>query len=115
MFGEHRKIGKSIHYEEAIRVPLFIMVPELERQTLDHLVINNDLASTIAEFAGVEPDISVDGFSLIPILNEPSQKLREGFLVEQANRDFGFLEAVRGANFLYVEYSVKANYTEFTT
>jgi len=112
MFGEHRLIGKNQPYEESIRVPLIILVPGLERQTLDHLVINNDLAPTIAEFSGAEPDIAVDGLSLLPILEDPSKKLRDGFLVEMVSKSKSF-NAIRGMNFIYVEYYMHFNFTEF--
>ena len=112
MFGEHRLFGKGKPYEESIRVPLIILVPGLERQTLDHLVINNDLAPTIAEFSGAEPDIAVDGLSLLPILKDPSKKLREGFLVEKVGESKSF-NAIRGMNFIYVEYYMYFNFTEF--
>jgi len=75
-------------------------------------VINNDFAPTIAEFSGAEPDIAVDGLSLLPILKDPSKKLREVFLVESVSKKISF-NAVRGMNFLYVEYYGNFNFTEF--
>lgn len=114
MFGEHRFIGKYFPYEESIRVPLIITSPGFEKQTTDQLVINNDLAPTIAEFTGVEPDISVDGFSLVPILKDSSQKIREGFLIEADKGNVSY-EAIRSEHFLYVESGKpnKHNFIEF--
>jgi len=113
MFGEHRGFAKSKPYEESIRVPLIILVPGLERQTLDHLVINNDLAPTIAEFSGAEPDIAVDGLSLLPILKDSSKKLRDVFLVETTSKKGYFFDSIRGMNFLYVEYGGNFNFIEY--
>jgi len=103
LFGEHRFYGKSYPYEETIRVPLFISIPGLERQTVNQLVLNNDIAPTIAELAGAKPDIYFDGFSLLPILNDTSNELREGFLIELESNEI-FYHAVRDANSIYVEY-----------
>ncbi len=85
--GQHRlTTGKWTAYEEDIRVPLIVRgpgVPEGER--LEHLVLNNDLAPTIAEMGGAEAPSFVDGRSLVPLLKHkpPSSKdWRSAFLVE---------------------------------
>lgn len=59
MFGEHRLVdGKSVPYEESIRVPAIVdLPPELGPQPrrIGALVANIDLAPTIAELAGARP------------------------------------------------------------
>jgi arylsulfatase A-like enzyme len=68
-YGDHRWDNKRCPYEECMRVPLFIRDP---RHGVTHtsraLVSNVDLASTVAEFAHVTPDIHQDGRSLRPLL-----------------------------------------------
>jgi len=45
--------------------------------------LNNDLAPTVADFAGVTPGLRVDGRSLLPLLRNPQEsKWRKRFLVE---------------------------------
>jgi arylsulfatase A-like enzyme len=85
--GEHRlSAGKWTPYEEDIRVPLIVRgpgVPEGER--LPHMVLNNDLAPTFADLAGVEPPSFVDGRSLKPLLNDhptPVEDWRKRFVIE---------------------------------
>jgi len=112
MFGEHRQMGKIIPYEESIRVPLIIRVPGLEKQTINNLVTNNDLAPTITDLAGIDPDIPFDGFSLLPILKNSKNNLRERFLIEIPHQG-GFINAIRTNELLYLEYDGKHNYTEF--
>ena len=85
--GEHRlTAGKWTAYEEDIGVPLIVRGPGVpEGRSLDHLVLNNDLAPTIAELAGAEPPEFVDGRSLAPLL-APDPPATEGwrraFLIE---------------------------------
>jgi len=117
LFGEHRIKGKVSPYDESIRVPLVIKFPGIEKQQLDHLVLNNDLAPTIAELAGVHPQKPIDGFSLMPIVIDPSKKLRDGFLVESWFLNFSY-HVIRTQNFSYVTYSHVTyldglNFTEF--
>jgi len=133
--GEHRlNTGKWTAYEEDIRVPLIVRGPGVPaNRTLPHLVLNNDLAPTFADLAGVDPPDFVDGRSLEPLLKDdppPTQDWRSAFLVEAATElgptavpplsgdplpenwrrlpreDWGRpgLEAVRTGDRLYVEY-----------
>lgn len=84
--GEHRlPPGKGRHFEEDIRVPLVIRGPGIAPgSSVTQLVLNNDLAPTFAEIAGVQPPSFVDGRSLMPLLRAggSSQPWRKAFLVE---------------------------------
>ena len=85
--GAHRlTAGKWTAYEEDIRVPMIVRGPGVpEGRTLDHLVLNNDLAPTFAELAGAETPSFVDGRSLAPLLTDTppaTQDWRQAFLVE---------------------------------
>ncbi|MCA9971544.1 MAG: sulfatase [Anaerolineales bacterium] len=81
--GEHRLYQKVFPYEEGIRVPLLMRVPgTTPGQVVDQVVLNNDLAPTIAELAGVTPGLDVDGRSLLPLLHDPAlTPWRDAFLV----------------------------------
>jgi N-acetylglucosamine-6-sulfatase len=85
--GQHRLgAGKWTAYEEDIRVPLVVRGPRVpEGRTLQHVVLNNDLAPTFADLAGAEPPPFTDGRSLVPLLTEDSTPLedwRKRFLIE---------------------------------
>ena len=132
--GEHRlETGKWTAYEEDIRVPLIVRGPGVPKgRTLPQMVLNNDIAPTLADLAGAEAPSFVDGRSLVPLLTDgpPPEDWRSAFLVEaatelghapvpplsgdpvpedrrQAPRE-GWgrpgLEAVRTARHLYAEY-----------
>ncbi len=84
-YGEHRLLGKDRPYEEAIRVPLVIRAPAAPAGTRSgRLVLNNDLAPTLAELAGATPTHTADGRSLAPLLQSspPASWPRQMFLVE---------------------------------
>jgi len=91
--GQHRLgAGKWTAYEEDIRVPLIVSGPGVpEGKTLPHMVLNNDLAPTFADLAGVDPPKFVDGRSLKPLLDDtptPVEDWRQRFLEEGvAERD----------------------------
>jgi N-acetylglucosamine-6-sulfatase len=85
--GEHRLgAGKWTPYEEDIRVPLVVRGPGVpEGRTLHHMVLNNDLAPTLADLAGTEAPSFVDGRSIVPLLTDeptPTEDWRRRFLIE---------------------------------
>ncbi|MCI0407925.1 MAG: sulfatase-like hydrolase/transferase, partial [Acidobacteria bacterium] len=117
LYGEHRLGEKLVAYEESIRVPLYVRVPGRPGPlALDQLVLNTDLAPTIADLAGVAPGLPVDGRSLVPLLAGPVPwDWRQRFLVEHWWGDSVFeipsFAAVRtgatdplSSQTLYVEY-----------
>jgi N-acetylglucosamine-6-sulfatase len=70
MRGEHRiRTGKEVEYEPSLSVPLIISGPGFPVATNDNLVMNTDLAPTIAALAGVTPARVVDGRSLLPVVD----------------------------------------------
>jgi N-acetylglucosamine-6-sulfatase len=83
-YGDHRIYGKVLGYEEGIRVPLMIRVPGYAAgQTITQTVLSNDFAPTIADFAGITPNLPVDGRSIKPLLDNPNLiDWRKRFLVE---------------------------------
>jgi arylsulfatase A-like enzyme len=84
--GEHRALGKGVAYEESIRVPLVIRAPSgREGAQASAIALNNDLAPTLAQLAGVAPPYDPDGASLVPVLQNPATTgwHRRAFLVER--------------------------------
>jgi N-acetylglucosamine-6-sulfatase len=83
LLGLHRWESKILVYEESIRVPLFLRVPGVSGpRTVAELVLNNDLAPTIAALARVTPGLPVDGRSLVPLLDGTAGAWRKRFVAE---------------------------------
>jgi arylsulfatase A-like enzyme len=113
MLGEHRRKGKNNPYEESIRVPLVVRGPGVPAgASRPQIALNNDLAPTISDLAGVQPPEPMDGRSLTPLFSGESP-WRDAALIEYRSvtlprtgergpwRGYG---AVRTANRLYAEY-----------
>ena len=83
-YGEHRLTGgKFLAYEPSTHLPLLIRGPGIKAGTATgELAANTDIAPTVLELAGVTPDKSVDGTSLVPFLRDPSLRTRRGILFE---------------------------------
>lgn len=112
LWGEHGLTSKAWPYEESIRVPLIIRTPwTTQPRTDDHLVLNIDLAATIAELAGTAMDPPQHGRSLAPLLRGEPTRWRTDFVVEWLGRDLRSTgrgppryEALRTERFVLVEY-----------
>ncbi len=107
-WGEHRLWeSKNVAYEESIRLPLVVRYPNMiasPREATD-LVLNIDLAPTIAQLAGTVPSTPVDGQSLLPILRDQPTAWRSDSLIETWTGGGPFLAAVRTNDWKFVEYS----------
>jgi N-acetylglucosamine-6-sulfatase len=112
--GHHRAIAKRVAYEESIRVPLYIRHPLRYRAIVDRLVVNADLAPTIAELAGADPTLVVDGRSLVGFLDEtvPTGAWRRRVLLESWNEPMSVTPTyvgIRTVRYLFVDYYEAAN------
>jgi arylsulfatase A-like enzyme len=112
LWGQHRLGGKLWPYEESTHVPLVVRTPWTRGNgTVSHAqVLNIDLASTIAELAGVRPGIPQDGVSFVPLLHGERAPWRRSYVVEYLGKnELGTggpppYDAVHTARYLYVEY-----------
>jgi arylsulfatase A-like enzyme len=105
-WGEHRYIGKACGYEECLRVPLLVRYPRLvplARQS-SSVVLNVDLAPTLAELAGAPPPPGSDGRSLVRVLDGTDREPRDAFFFEAFAWPKLYFAGVREAGWKYVEY-----------
>ena len=86
--GEHRiRLGKNDVYEPSIRVPLLIRGPSVPAGgRVRDLTINADLATTIMELTGAEPEAGgPDGLSLLRPAKRPREETGRELLIETLN------------------------------
>ncbi|MDG2304740.1 MAG: sulfatase-like hydrolase/transferase [Candidatus Binatia bacterium] len=114
MWGEHGLVGKFNPYEESIRVPYLLRYPRRFPlpATRNQMVLNQDIAPTLAEFAGIATP-PLDGESLVPLLESATAPWRDEFLIETRGE---FItqpsESVRTENFKYIETAGAGPHTE---
>jgi arylsulfatase A-like enzyme len=90
LWGEHRWDAKLVPYEESIRVPFVVRFdaaiggPWVD----ERLVLNVDLAPTIADLAGIAAP-GAEGRSLVPILDGSARAWRTDFLLEHMQKGAG--------------------------
>ena len=109
--GERGYAGKWLPYELSIRVPLIIFDPRLEEESRGALpslpVLNIDIAPTLLALAGVEAPSTMQGTSLVPILEGASPEgWRSDFFVEHLmdHPEIPKHEGVRGERYKYARY-----------
>ena len=111
--GERGFAGKWLAYEPSIRTPLLIHDPRAAAgsrgRVLPQLVLNVDLPETILELAGVEVPATMQGRSLVPLLDGETPPWRQDFFVEHTfTAPPSFVipqhESLRTAELKYVHY-----------
>jgi len=118
LIGEHRlPEGKVLPYEESIRLPLIARGPGFAKgQTASAFAANIDLAPTIVDLARATARRTMDGISLVPVLEAPATTWSRDFVVESGpdptSEDEGESDhaemsftGVRTERYLYVEYT----------
>lgn len=105
-WGEHRWLDrKSCPYEECVRVPFIVRGPGIPAGHTDPRFVQNiDIAPTFAELAGVRPDGSVDGRSLLALLRGADLPWRAEILTEYWGQPQLTWAAIRTDRWKYVEY-----------
>ncbi len=109
--GERGYAGKWLPYELSIRVPLIVFDPRIKNDLRGSIpaqsALNIDIAPTMLDLAGVEIPRSMQGRSLVPILDgESPADWRTDFFVEHLfnHPEIPKHEGVRQERFKYARY-----------
>ena len=98
--GEHLFWQKVNLHEEVTRVPLIISVPGMKPGRTNSIVELLDIFPTLSELAGLPIPKGVQGSSLVPLLKDPSVKVKPGAL-----SFIGRGASLRGESFAYMKYN----------
>jgi len=104
--GEHHGLWrKDTLFEEAVRTPLIIAAPQVQRpgKAASAEVELLDLYPTLVDLAGVPRVRGLDGASLVPLLADPDQRVRAGALSFRKAKAPSLGVSVRTARYRYTE------------
>jgi iduronate 2-sulfatase len=79
-FGDHGIWTKHTNYEQANRIPLFIIAPGMKPGAARGFVETVDIFPTLADLAGLPKPAGpqpIDGLSLVPVLKDPTGTVRD--------------------------------------
>ncbi len=114
--GEYGLGGKALCYEITTNVPMIIYdprAPKKQRATKnDELVLTIDISATILDYAGVKIPESYQGESLIPMLKQEKESVREWLFTENLwSTQFGnpCCESVQNKEWKYIRYYKNEN------
>lgn len=118
--GEHGLGDKRTAYEESIRIPFLLRYPRAVKPAVrDELVLNLDIAATLLDAAGLQPNWKQYGHSLLPLVTAApgAGPWRKSFLYQNyrdpayPNVTFDVL-AVRTETHKYVENNHRPDWTQ---
>ena len=106
LWGEHGLWGKDKIYEEAMRVPLVVVMPGVAPRTDASLIVPSlDVGPTIFEVSGISKQ--TEGMSLVPLLTLSGQPWRTDFFIEASANNIGgnaIWAGLRDKQWKYVKY-----------
>lgn len=83
LLGEHARTGKNEIYEEPLRVPMVVRVPDRARAATSSTAVTSvDIAATVADLTDVTPTRLLDGKSFLPILRGHQERWRDTQLIQ---------------------------------
>jgi iduronate 2-sulfatase len=97
--GEHTMWQKSNLHEEVTRIPLMISVPGSGTGRTNSLAELVDIYPTLVNALGQDIPTGLDGKSLLPVLSDGSQQVREYAI------SFHNGASLRGENWAYMRYT----------
>jgi arylsulfatase A-like enzyme len=99
--GQHGLMGKQSHYDHSVRVPLFLAGPGVPKGLrLDNYAYLLDVYPTLCELVGVETPATVEGLSLVPMMQHPDVHLRESLYFAYSN----LIRSVKNDRYKLIEY-----------
>jgi arylsulfatase A-like enzyme len=106
--GQHGLMGKQNLYDHSLRVPLIIAGPKIPKnQRTDSWCYLLDIFPTLCDLTELPIPDSVEGKSLMPIINNPQAIVRDvlhfGFM--------GWQRAVKKGEYKLIEYAVNGKHT----
>lgn len=106
--GDRQLADKWLMYDASIRIPLIIYDPRNRNpSTVDAMVLNIDVSTSILEFAGIHAQGNYQGISLDPFLKKGNiSTKRESILIEHLWKlpDIPSSEGIRTAKWKYFRY-----------
>lgn len=101
--GSHGLLGKQNLYEESIRIPLVFCGPGIpENRKTDAYCYLYDIFPTLCDMTGIPEPSSVEGESLLPVINGKEEQGREALLLAYMNLQ----RAVKKDGFKLILYNV---------
>lgn len=110
--GEYGMFDKRLMYEPSIRVPMLVRYPAAVKPRVDgeHMVLNNDVAHTVLDYAGVARPAHMEhhGATWRPILEGRPAQWRDAWMYEYFEYPgphcAGMLRGVRTDRWKYIHY-----------
>ena len=93
VFGEHGfSLERRMPYEESIKAPLFIKYPSLVNpvSNVNGLVLSIDLAATALDIANIDIPNSIQGKSLLPLIQGETESIRPVAFIEYYSHENPF-------------------------
>jgi arylsulfatase A-like enzyme len=94
MMGSHHMVEKSVMYEEAVRIPWLMRIPQLKGGLIKNRVSQIDMIPTLLELMDRDVDGRFSGQSLVPLIKGDKVKQENVFI--EWNPNSGAVKVKKG-------------------
>jgi len=107
MMGAHHMVGKTVMYEEAVRIPWLIRIPQMKRmaRVISNSVSHIDMVPTVLELMGSKADENLPGQSLVPLIK--GGQIGQDHVYIEWNPNNGALKVKKGGTSLASKEELK--------
>ena len=114
MMGSHHMVEKSVMYEEAVRIPWLMRIPQMREQarSISNPVSQIDMVPTLLDLMGAEHREELSGKSLVKLMKGQEDKADEVFI--QWNPNSGAIRVKRGGTELASKEELKRVENEYS-
>jgi len=107
MMGSHHMVEKSVMYEEAVRIPWLMRIPQVKGspRSISRAVSHIDMVPTLLELLGAEGKGDLPGKSLVPVIKGRNAPAEDVFI--EWNPNSGALRVKKGGTDLASKEQLK--------
>jgi arylsulfatase A-like enzyme len=94
MMGSHHMVEKSVMYEEAVRVPWLMRIPQMKGRLIKNRVSQIDMVPTLLDLMDYDGDGRFAGQSLVPLIK--GSRVEQDHVFIEWNPNSGAMKVKRG-------------------
>ncbi|MHC4463591.1 MAG: sulfatase family protein [Planctomycetota bacterium] len=105
MMGSHHLVEKSVMYQEAVRIPWLMRIPQIKgrSQSISNPVSQIDMVPTLLDLMGVKRGYDLPGKSLVGFVKGRQGKAGDVFI--QWNPNSGAIRVKRGGTDVFIQWN----------
>ncbi len=112
MMGSHHMVEKSVMYEEAVRIPWLMRIPQMKGRLIKNRVSQIDMIPTLLDLMNCDEDCRFPGQSLVPLIK--GNRVEQDHVFIEWNPNSGAMKVKKGGTQLALKGELRRLENEHT-